>query len=531
MSTTTDTAQVQGTAAGHAEAVAPKGLHRGIIGLLGSTVLGVVQTAPAYSIAVTLGFLVAAVGLHAPAALLLGFVPIFCMTIAEREFVAREPDAGTVFVWVGKSLGPRLGWIASWALLAATFIALANLANITGRYFFLLIDANSAAETTWATILVGCGWLGVSTFLAIRGLELSSRTQIVLLAAGLSVLVAFTVVAVVKLVGGTAGSQSIAFSADWLNPFSISGAGAVSSGLLLAIFFYWGWDGPAAVVEESRGGIRTPRLALALSAAALLGCYIVVAIVMEAYAGVGAHGIGLANSENSGDVLAVVGDRVLGSGAGHLMKFAVMLSAAAALTASVVPTARALLSMGVYRALPEPFARVDARTGSPVVSTLAVGLATAAVLVVLSIVSNNVLGDSISAIVLLIAFYYTLLGLACVWYFRRELLRSGGDLLAKGVLPAIGTGILGWALVRNLKDTYKKDYGLTSLLGIGGVFVIGVATLLIGVLLMLIWNARSREFFRGETFTPGWAAKHAPDLRAVTAAPADGTTPDGSAGP
>src|ERR1700712_3319073 len=137
-----------------ADVVAPKGLSRNIIGLLGSTVLGVVQTAPAYSIAVTLGFLVVAVGLHAPAALLLGFVPIFCMTIAEREFVAREPDAGTVFVWVGKSLGPRLGWITSWALLAATFIALANLANITGQYFFLLIGADGAAGTQWATILV-----------------------------------------------------------------------------------------------------------------------------------------------------------------------------------------------------------------------------------------------------------------------------------------------------------------------------------------------------------------------------------------
>src|SRR3979411_2875869 len=101
MSTTTETAQGQDTAAGRVEAVAPKGLHRGIIGLLGSTVLGVVQTAPAYSVAVTLGFLVAAVGLHAPAALLLGFVPIFCMTIAEREFVARAPHPGHLFVWGG----------------------------------------------------------------------------------------------------------------------------------------------------------------------------------------------------------------------------------------------------------------------------------------------------------------------------------------------------------------------------------------------------------------------------------------------
>jgi amino acid transporter len=495
-----------------ADAVAPKGLRKGIIGLLGSTVLGVVQTAPAYSIAVTLGFLVAAVGLHSPAALLLGFVPIFCMTVAEREFVAREPDAGTVFVWVGKSLGPRLGWIASWALLAATFIALANLANITGTYFFLLIGANGAAGAHWATILVGGAWLGVSTYLGVRGLEISSRTQIVLLALGLAVLVLFTGVAIVKLIAGTAGSQALSFSFDWLNPGAISGGGALSSGLLLAIFFYWGWDGPAAVVEESRGGTHTPRLALALSAGALLGCYVVIAIVMQAYAGVGTHGIGLANANNSGDVLAIVGDRVLGGGLGHLMKFAVLLSAAAALTASVVPTARAMLSMGVYRALPEPFARVNAKTGSPVVSTLCVGVASAAVLIVLSLVSNNVLGDSISAIVLLIAFYYTLLGLGCVWYFRRELLRSSGDLIAKGILPAIGTGILGWALVRNLKDTYNKDYGLTSLFGIGGVFVIGVATVLIGIILMLVWNARSSEFFRGETFADGWAEGHRPDV-------------------
>ncbi|MFL5862301.1 MAG: amino acid permease, partial [Solirubrobacteraceae bacterium] len=280
MSTTVSTPPAAKRGLEPAEVVAPKGLHRNIIGLVGSTVLGVVQTAPAYSIAVTLGFLVAAVGLHAPAALLLGFVPIFCMTIVEREFVAREPDAGTVFVWVGKSLGPRFGWLASWGSLAATFIALANLANITGQYFFLTIGANGAAGAQWATILLGCSWLAISVYIGVRGLEISSRTQILLLALGMAVLVLFAGVAIVKMIAGTAGTQSIALSADWLNPLSISGGGALSSGLLLAIFFYWGWDGPAAVVEESRGGTFTPRLALALSAGALLACYITVVIVM-----------------------------------------------------------------------------------------------------------------------------------------------------------------------------------------------------------------------------------------------------------
>jgi hypothetical protein len=34
----------------------------------------------------------------------------------------------------------------------------------------------------------------------------------------------------------------------------------------------------------------------------------------------------------------------------------------------------------------------------------------------------------------------------------------------------------------------------------------------IGVLLMVAWNLRAPSFFRGETFTPEWAAAHEPEL-------------------
>jgi hypothetical protein len=71
--------------------------------------------------------------------------------------------------------------------------------------------------------------------------------------------------------------------------------------------------------------------------------------------------------------------------------------AGAALIAALLPLARSLLSMGAYRAVPEVFARVDERSGSPVGATVACAVSIAAVLIVLSIVSNNVLGDSISA--------------------------------------------------------------------------------------------------------------------------------------
>jgi amino acid transporter len=492
-------AVVPGEGAAPPAGVAAKGLRRGAIGFAGSTVLGVVQTAPAYSLAVTMGFLAAAVALQAPAILIVAFIPIYCMTVVEQEFVARDPDCGTVFVWVGRAFGPRAGWIASWALLAATFLALANLANVAGTYLFLFIGADTAATKEAATI-------------AVRGIQVSARVQAWMLGAGMAVLVVFAAVALVKIVAGTAGAQAPTPSLSWFNPFSVDGTSALSAGLLLGIFFYWGWDGSAAVVEEAEGGAATPRRALLWSALVLLGFYLVLGFALQAYAGVGDKGIGLAGEAASGDALSVVGGAAVGSWFQTLMELAVMVSAAACLVAAVLPTARSLLSMGAYRAVPTAFARVDGRTGSPVVATIAVGVAVTAVLIVLSIVSNNVLGDAIGAIVLLIAFYYTLVGLAALWTFRAEVMRSRDDFLRKGLAPLVGTLVLGWALVRNGRDTIKDDYGLTTLLGLGGVFVIGVVTLLVGVALMAIWNTRAPAFFRGETFAPGYLERHDPDL-------------------
>jgi amino acid transporter len=340
----------------------------------------------------------------------------------------------------------------------------------------------------------------------------SARVQAWMLGAGMAVLVVFAAVALVKIVAGTAGAQAPTPSLSWFDPFSVDGTSALSAGLLLGIFFYWGWDGSAAVVEEAEGGAATPRRALLWSALVLLGFYLVLGFALQAYAGAGDKGIGLASEATSGDALSVVGGAAVGSWFQTLMELAVMVSAAACLVAAVLPTARSLLSMGAYRAVPTAFARVDGRTGSPVVATIAVGVAVTAVLIVLSIVSNNVLGDAIGAIVLLIAFYYTLLGLAALWTFRGEVMRSRDDLLRKGLAPLVGTLVLGWALVRNGRDTIKDDYGLTTLLGLGGVFVIGVVTLLVGVVLMAIWSTRAPAFFRGETFAPGYLERHDPDL-------------------
>ena len=84
------------------------GLKKNAIGYISNVVIGVASTAPGYSIAATLGFVVAVagVGLQAPAVMLVAFVPMFCVAYAYRYMNQADPDCGTTFSWATRGLGP-----------------------------------------------------------------------------------------------------------------------------------------------------------------------------------------------------------------------------------------------------------------------------------------------------------------------------------------------------------------------------------------------------------------------------------------
>ena len=147
------------------------------------------------------------------------------------------------------------------------------------------------------------------------------------------------------------------------------------------------------------------------------------------------------------------------------------------------------------------------RFQTPTTSTIAMGVASVAFYVGLVVLSGNVLADSIASLGLLIAFYYAMTGYACAWHFRDELTRSARDAWVKGVLPLVGALILTLAFVKSAKDMYAADYGATSFHGVGGVFLLGVGSLLLGVLVMLVCEASDRTFFRRES------SLHAPVAR------------------
>ena len=126
-----------------------KGLKADALGYASNLVIAIASTAPAYSLAATLGFIVAVtgVGVHAPAVLIVSFIPILFVSVGYRFFNLADPDAGTTFAWVTRAFGPQLGWINGWAIFLADIIVMASLAEIAANYTYLLFGWHGVAPT------------------------------------------------------------------------------------------------------------------------------------------------------------------------------------------------------------------------------------------------------------------------------------------------------------------------------------------------------------------------------------------------
>ena len=470
---------------------AGKGLRTDSVGLVAVVALGLASVAPAYSIAVTLGFVVMVVGHLAPAALLVGFVPILLTAFAFRELNREMPDCGTTFVWNTKAFGPYAGWLSGgWVVQIATVIAMTALARVGAGYLLALLGLNSLADNEVAVIGTAVLILVLVTAIAYRGLQIAAEVQYVLLGLQLIALFGFGVAAFAR-----PGAETPSLS--WLNPLAFDGFGPFAEAVLLCLFIYWGWDALITVNEETKDRDRTPGRAAVISTVLLLGTYLFTAFAAISFAGTGTEGLGLGNADNAADVLATLGPPVLGTVLAKVVQFAICVSAVSALLTCVISSPRTTLSMSSHGALPKAFSRIHPKFRTPAFGTVFFGAAAAVLLAVLATVSGNFLGDAILSVGLLIAFYYGITGLACVWHFRRQLTTSVRDLFLKGILPAIGGVVMLAAFVRSAYDMLAPTYGATSFHGVGGVFLLGVGAIVTGVVAMLVVRTRFPLFFRG----------------------------------
>ena len=508
-----------------ATTVKSKGLRGGALGLLSSVVVGLASMAPAYSLAATLGLIVASgggqlSGVKAPAVVLISFIPMYLIAVAYQELNEAEPDCGTTFTWASRAFGPIVGWLGGWGIIAAEVIVMANLVEIAGAYSFRFVGdlgwhsvADLANSRFWSTV-AGVFWIVVMTYICYRGIEVSVRLLYALLSIQIVVLIVFSVVALVKMYTRDAQAYSLHPSLSWFWPGGLDFGTIIAPAVLMAIFMYWGWDTAVACNEESDDPGRTPGRAAVISTFLLLATYALVTVSAVAFAGVGTAGIGLGNPHNSKDIFASIGPELFGNGVlgkiGLLLLAASILTSASASTqTTILQTARTTLSMGAYKALPDSFAKIHHRYLTPTTSTIAVGVVSILFYVLFTLISENLLAALIGSVGLMIAFYYGLTGFACAWYYRKTLTESARDFVMRGVAPLLGGVVLLIVFIYGLIQ-YAKPGWLTddkgnnvTIMGFGAVAAVGIGALMLGLILMVVWWAMAPGFFRGRTLTRG----------------------------
>ena len=472
-------------------------LKKGAVSYISNVVIGVASTAPGYSLAATIGFIVgiAGMGTHMPAVIIVSFIPMYFVAMAYRNLNAADPDCGTTFSWITRSMGPSLGWIAGWTILVSDIVVNANQAQIAGSYGLQLFGLS---VTQTGTILVGGVFIILLTWICWRGIELSARTQQILLGFEMTTLVIFAIVALLKAyIDHPHHWMSIGLG--WFSPFSMS-VGTLLQGLLLGVFLYWGWDTGVSVNEESQNSSTGPGRSALTSTLVLIGIFLLVSVAAQAYAGTGYLG----DSNNANDIFSAgLAKGVLGS-LHWLLTVAVLTSATAATQTTILPAARAALSMARRGAIPKAFAEIHNRNLVPGTATVWAGILSLIWFVAIELISTNVLGDCVAGLGFLVCYYYGFTGFASAIFFRRELGKSARNLFVLGILPVLGGLVLMVVFVKGIiyYGHAANDYS-KPLFGLGVPDWIGILGIGSGFVLMMIRRVTAPRFFRERRMVAG----------------------------
>ncbi|MER5177548.1 APC family permease [Streptomyces sp. NPDC002896] len=426
-------------AARPAPPASPTPLRRSL-GVVDGVAIAASSTAATTSIAIGMGTIAATVGLQGPALLLLAFLPVLGIATAYARLNRSEPNCGNGYVWVGKSLGPWPGFLTGWVNLVGSIIFLAYTSAVTGSVVLIFANkagldslAGIALDPTSTAVSTGVGLVTLTavTVLAVTGVRSATRLQFGLLIFEYAVLLGFCTWALVT------GSQE--FSLSWFNPFEMTSGTAFAQGLVLAVFFFWGWDAAFSVTEETKSPGDSARGGF-IALFAMLGLFLFASIAFQ-------REMSLPELiKNGPQALPYLGAKLAAEPWASLPLLALMFSAVASVQAAVIPTARGLLAMGRDRTLGPVWTRVHPRYGTPaagtvIVMSIAAGIALLAVAIPKL---SDMLLAAVNAIGLVVALYYGLTALACAVRFRaarRDGLREA--LLAVGVPAASGLVLLG----------------------------------------------------------------------------------------
>jgi amino acid transporter len=360
--------------------------------------------------------------------------------------------SGSVYAFVGATLGPRTGVVAGWGLLGTyTFYAVVTsaAAGIFGTAFLQEVGIWHNPPT-WAPFVLLAVALLLALLLAIMPVRRGGHVLLTVEGTTVALILIVTAVVLVRLLAGNApGGHTFTWSVFTVAP------GTTSSGLFLGVVFgflsFAGFEAAATLGEEARRPTRDIPRAI-FGVAVFGGVYFVVVTAVEMM-GFGADAAGVKAFTNSPSLLGDLGSTYVGHWVGDLITLGTTFSAFGCCLACVVGGARLLYALSRDTAGARGLGQSHSRWGTPAWATLVVVVATGIIVGIQAGVAaspaafNSFLwSGTIGTLILLVVYVLASIGCIILVFVRHKLPVPTWQI----IIPIAGLVVLGYTLYRNV---------------------------------------------------------------------------------
>ena len=147
------------------------------IGVAQDTVIGMASSAPAVSVGLTLAALAATTAYGSGPVLILTAVPMIIIANAYRRLNMWNANCGASFEWVGRAINPYLGFFTGWLMITGYIIGAVAGVEVIGPAVLAVFTSSSG--NTWADIGIATGVSLAMLLIAVVGIRVTARTQVV----------------------------------------------------------------------------------------------------------------------------------------------------------------------------------------------------------------------------------------------------------------------------------------------------------------------------------------------------------------
>src|SRR5215469_13911564 len=395
------------------------------------------------------------IGRATPVAFALAFVGVLLVAYTFVRLTQRFHHSGSVYGFVGATLGPKAGVISGWALTGTyTFYAVVT-AMAGGRFASNFLNALGIWKNppTWSGFLIGL--LGMLLIWWIAITPVRGGTRLLLAAETITVILILVVIAIVfaKLLGhsgpGKLGVTSQIFSLPTGTPLS-----TVFLGVVFGFLSFAGFEAAATLGEETKRPNRDIPRAI-LGVAIFGGIYFFIVTAVEVM-GFGASAKGVTAFINSTSLIGDLGTAYVASWLGNIITAGAMISAFSCALACTVGAARLAYAMGRDGLLPSGLGTVGSRRRTPVAASLTVMVA---VYVVVAFTWAGLRGDpftlflesgTIGTLILLVVYVLATIGMVRLVFFAPRSADRPAVRTWEIIIPILGIIVLGYTLYRNV---------------------------------------------------------------------------------